>query len=107
MEQDDLKEAVVGHSVHRRPVVVRHRPDEDGEILEQVLGKGGKESKVARRAAWMREHLDAVLEWYKVERTGRWEVEPLIVVSQELFTPYLRRSPIRILSFDRLMGEQG
>ena len=54
---------------------------------------------------WVREHLDAILGWFKVKRTGRWKVEPLIVVSQELFTPYLRRSPIRILSFDALMRE--
>jgi len=85
-----------------------HMPHQIANELENLfLGKGGKESKVERRAAWVHEHLDAVLGWYKVKRTGRWDVELLIVVSQELFTPYLRRSPIRILSFDRLMGEQG
>ena len=85
-----------------------HMPHQIANELENLfLGKGGKESKVERRAVWVREHLDAVLEWYKVERTGRWKAEPLIVVSQELFTPYLRRSPIRILSFDALMEEQG
>jgi len=85
-----------------------HMPHQIANELENLfLGKSGKESKVARRVAWVREHLDAVLEWYKVERMGRWEVEPLIVVSQELFTPYLRRSPIRILSFDALMEGQG
>ncbi len=88
-----------------------HMPHQIANELENLfLGKGGKESKVERRAAWVREHLDAVLEWYKVKSTGRWKVEPLIIVSQELFTPYLRRSPIRILSFDtleRAQGEQG
>ncbi len=85
-----------------------HMPHQIANELENLfLGKGGKESKVARRAAWVREHLDAVLEWYKVKRTGRWEVAPLIVVSQELFAPYLRRSPIRILSFDALMEGRG
>ena len=85
-----------------------HMPHQIANELENLfLGKGGKESKVERRAAWVREHLEAVLDWYKVKRTGRWDVEPLIVVSQELFTPYLRRSPIRILSFDALMREQG
>jgi hypothetical protein len=81
-----------------------HMPHQIANELENLfLGKGGKESKVARRATWVREHLDAVLEWYKVKRTGKWDVEPLIVVSQELFTPYLRRSPIHIISFDTLM----
>jgi hypothetical protein len=84
-----------------------HMPHQIANELEHLfLGKGGKESKVERRAAWVREHLDAVLDWYKVKRTEGWMVEPLIVVSQELFTPYLRRSPIRILSFDALMGER-
>ncbi len=84
-----------------------HMPHQIANELEHLfLGKGGKESRVERRAAWVREHLDAVLEWFKVERAGSWKVEPLIVVSQELFTPYLRRSPIRIRSFDALMREQ-
>lgn len=85
-----------------------HMPHQIANELENLfLGKSGKQSKVERRAVWVREHLDAVLDWYKVERTGEWKVEPLIVVSQDLFTPYLRRSPIRILSFAELTGEQG
>ncbi len=85
-----------------------HMPHQIANELENLfLGKGGKESKVARRATWVREHLDAILEWYKVKRTGRWDVELLIVVSQELFAPYLRRSPIRILSFDALVEGRG
>jgi hypothetical protein len=61
-----------------------HMPHQIANELENLfLGKGGKESKVERKTAWVREHLYAVLDWYKVKRTGRWKVEPLIVVSQE------------------------
>jgi hypothetical protein len=84
-----------------------HMPHQIANELENLfLDKGEKESKVARRGTWVREHLDAILEWYNVKKAGRWKVESLIIVSQELFTPYLRRSPIRILSFDTLMREQ-
>ncbi len=83
-----------------------HMPHQIANELENLfLGKGGKESKVERRAAWVWENLDYILEWFKVEGRGKWKVEPLIVVSQELFAPYLRRSPIRILSFDALVRE--
>jgi hypothetical protein len=87
-----------------------HMPHQIANELEKLfLGKGGKESKVERRARWVRENLDSILEWFKVGGRGKWKVEPFIVVSQELFTPYLRRSPIRILSFDALLreGERG
>jgi hypothetical protein len=83
-----------------------HMPHQISNELENLfLGKGGKESKVERRAAWVRENLDYILEWFKVEGRGKWKVEPFIVVSQELFAPYLRRSPIRILPFDALVRE--
>lgn len=83
-----------------------HMPHQIANELEHLfLDKGGKESKVARRTAWVKENLDYILEWFKVGERRKWKVEPLIIVSQELFTPYLRRSPIRILSFDALVRE--
>jgi hypothetical protein len=83
-----------------------HMPHQIANELKNLfLGKGGKESKVERRAAWVRENLDYILEWFKVGERRKWKVEPLIVVSQELFTPYLKRSPIRIISFDALVRE--
>ncbi len=85
-----------------------HMPHQIANELENLfLNKGGRESKVERRVMWVREHLDYILEWFKIESRGKWKAEPFIVVSQELFTPYLRRSPIRILSFDALKRGQG
>jgi hypothetical protein len=67
-----------------------HMPHQIANELENLfLGKGGKESQVARRARWVRENLDYILEWFKVGDRGKWKVEPFIVVSQELFAPYL------------------
>lgn len=83
-----------------------HMPHQIANELENLfLGKGGKKSKVEKRAAWVRENLDSILEWFKVGGRGKWKVEPFVVVSQELFASYLRRSPIRILSFDALVRE--
>lgn len=84
-----------------------HMPHQIANELEKLfLGQGEKKSKAERRTAWVRENLGYILNWFKVSSTGKWRVESLIVVSQELFTPYLRRSPIRILSFDALMRER-
>jgi hypothetical protein len=72
------------------------------ELEHLFLGQNGKKSQAEKRTEWVRTNLVPILEWYKMKGPG-WKVEPLIVVSEDLFTPYLRRSPIRILSFDTLM----
>lgn len=93
--------------------VAAHTPYEmDSELKKFFQGDNGKKSaikKVEERVAWVHEHVEEVLTWLQLDGTGkasRWRVEPLIVVSQELFTPYLRRSSIPVMSFDKLTRGQ-
>jgi hypothetical protein len=42
-----------------------------------------------------------VLDWLGIPDVKRWKVEPLVVVNQELFTPFLRSSPMRVISYQQ------
>ena len=78
------------------------------EIANLFLGQNGKASfveKHQRRVDWLREHIGEVLDWLQLSRDGDWQVEPLIVVDQELMTPYLYASPIRVIAFAELDAE--
>jgi hypothetical protein len=78
------------------------------EIANLFLGQNGKASfveKHQRRVDWVREHIGEVLDWLHLPRDGDWQVEPLIVVDQELMTPYLYASPIRVIALAELDTE--
>jgi hypothetical protein len=55
-----------------------------------------------RRVDWVRNHLADILKWAGVDDNNNWRVESLIVVDEELFTPYLQQSPVQIVAFQQL-----
>ena len=86
----------------RTPAEVRHQLD------ELVAGSDSKTStmqKHNRRAKWVEEHLDQVLEFMGVEDRGRhWKVKPVLVSDSELLASYLTDTPIPVWSIETLMG---
>jgi hypothetical protein len=66
-----------------------------------------KESNVAtttkhkRREKWVRDNLELVLSAYNIPRKGMWKIESLVVVSDELITPYFHQTEIPVYSFLR------
>jgi hypothetical protein len=76
------------------------------ELVELFVGDSNGKPVVQRhqeRAEWVQQHLNLVLDWLGLEkRKGKWLVRPVVVVDQELLTPYLQRSPIPIISFVEL-----
>jgi hypothetical protein len=75
------------------------------EFNELFIGRAGKKSIVAKHQArniWVKENLDAVLEFLKLNPTGAWKLIPLIVVDQPLPASYIRESPIQVLSFEEI-----
>jgi hypothetical protein len=78
------------------------------EIANLFLGQNGKASfveKHQRRVEWLREHIGEVLDWLGLPQDGDWQIEPLIVVDQELMTPYLYTSPMRVVAVVELEEE--
>lgn len=78
------------------------------ELDKLFEGKHGGKTQSEKRADWARNHIGDLLERLGLGRVnaGKWRVEPLIVVSQDLFSPYLRKSSIPVVSLQKLMRER-
>jgi hypothetical protein len=95
----ECKDLSVGRTAH----------DMANEIQSLFHGHAHKKSYVEkheRRVTWLKTSIDDVLRTFGIDSTKRWRTEPLIVVSRELMTPYLHRSPIRVISYEDLMNEK-
>ncbi len=84
-------------------------PREIAHELEKLFeGRHGEKTMIEKRADWARGHVGDLLNRLGLDgarNANRWRVEPLIVVSQELLSPYLRRSPIPVVSLQKLIRE--
>lgn len=95
----ECKDLSVGRTAH----------DMANEIQSLFHGHGHKKSYVEkheRRASWLKLNLGDVLNSFGIDSAKRWKVEPLIVVSRELMTPYLHNSTIPVISYEQLMAEK-
>jgi hypothetical protein len=66
----------------------------DNELKKLFEGKHGKKSMIEQRVDWASANVEQILNWLQVDgadKASKWSVKPLIVVSQELFSPYLNR----------------
>jgi hypothetical protein len=89
-------------SLGRTPREVRH------ELEQLFIGTRGRASTVAKhknRRAWVRNNLDYILKHFGLPVTRKWRAEALIVVDEEIVSPYLYRSPIRVKSFAQIQKE--
>jgi hypothetical protein len=77
------------------------------ELLNLFVGQGGKKSTMAKheaRVEWVTRNKNQVTKWLGCEESLNWQIVPWVVVSDDLFTPYLRKSKMRVLSFRQLRG---
>lgn len=89
--------------------IARTAHDMANEIQSLFHGHGHKKSYVEkheRRVSWLRANIDDVLVSFGINSAKRWKIEPLIVVSRELMTPYLHSSPMRMISYEQLVKEK-
>jgi hypothetical protein len=80
------------------------------EIDNLFRGQGERPSIVERdqkRTNWIREHVPQILEWLKLEPKQLWQVEPILVVDQELMSAYLHTSLIPVVSVEELRRALG
>jgi hypothetical protein len=88
-------------------VVARTPHEMDTELKKFFQGNGKKSAveKVEERTAWVHENIGQILDWLQLGNASKirqWKVRTFIIVSQELFTPYLKRSSIPVMSFEKL-----
>jgi hypothetical protein len=93
-----------------KDLAVARTPHEmDNEITNLFRGRGRRKSYIEKhqnRVRWIQDHINEVLAWLGVPNAKKWRVDPLVVVDQELFTPFLQSSPIRVVSYQQLAEEQ-
>lgn len=93
-----------------KDLAVARTPHEmSNEITNLFLGHGRRKSYIEKhnnRVLWLRAHIKEVLDWLGISDVKKWKVEPFVVVNQELFSPFLRGSPVRVISFQQFVEEQ-
>lgn len=94
-----------------KDLAVARTPFEMAREMDNLFrGQGERPSIVERhqkRAKWIREHVPQILEWLKLDPKQIWQVEPLLVVDQELMSAYLHASPIPVMSVEELRRALG
>lgn len=97
--------------VECKDLAVARTPFEMAREMDNLFrGQGERPSVVERhqtRTDWVREHMAHVLEWLKLDSNEIWQVEPLLVVDQELMSAYLQASPIPVMSLEELRRALG
>jgi hypothetical protein len=58
--------------------------------------------KHQRRVDWLRENLDAVLAWAKLDHTKQWEVHSAVVVDEHAMSPKLQDVGEPVFALDEL-----
>jgi hypothetical protein len=89
--------------------IARTAHDMANEIRSLFHGHGHKKSYVQKhenRVSWLKANIENVLRGFGITSAKKWKIEPLMVVSRELMTPYLHNSPIRMISYEQLIKEK-
>jgi len=97
------------HVIECKDLAVARTPYEfKRELDELFLGTETKRSIVVKhnqRTQWIHANLKDVLIEFSINTRTGWKVKPLIVVDEEIFSPYLFQSTIEVVSFQRLREE--
>jgi len=62
-------------------------------------------TKLIRRAKWVENHIELVLREMNLASKKGWKYRPLIITSEELFTPYLKETSVKTISLRKLLEE--
>jgi hypothetical protein len=62
--------------------------------------------KHQRRVAWVKEHLNSVLAWAKLDPSAHWEVHSAVVVDEHAMSPKLQNVGEPVFSLDELNEDQ-
>lgn len=57
------------------------------------------------RVKWVQDNLMSILGAFNIALTGYWQVEPLLVVDEAIFSSHIYRSPMRVLSYRQLVED--
>ena len=83
----------------RTPAELRNEVD---RLFEDQPRRKSEVQKHLNRLAWTKANLDSILTHFELDLDSNWDVLALMVTSGELFGPFLRKSPLLVLSFHKL-----
>ena len=91
-------------SIARNPYEIHH---ELNKIFFGFQGKPSIVEKHQKRTEWIRNNISKVLESFNLLHIkGKWEVKPIIVINEEMISPYLYSSKgIKVISYNKLIEE--
>lgn len=80
----------------------------DGPRLALILERPVSE-KHLDRVEWLRDHVTDVVRWLDVDGDdlAQWTVEPLIVVDEELMSPFITDSPVQVRTYMDVRSSTG
>jgi len=87
--------------------IARNAIEMSWELETLFIGNERVESTIAKhikRVSWVKSNLSLVLEEYGIESHRKWKIEPLLVVSSEMMTPYFYNSRIPIFSLSQFIS---
>ncbi len=80
----------------------------NNELKSLYIDDGEEDSettKLLRRTKWVENNKELVLREMNITYGDDWKYQPLIVTSEELFTPYLRETSVKSISLRRLLED--
>ena len=98
-------------AVESKDLAVARTPPELSNELESLFGSPRKPKGAAQRhlerVEWLNEHMEEVLVWLGIpsSNASEWSVEPIVVVDQEILSPYLASIPLRVVSWRELRDQ--
>lgn len=72
------------------------------ELAELAKGDKSIVSKHGKRVAWLRKHLESVLDHEGIPNRGKWDVEGAIIVDEELISRFLVSLPMKVVTIVEL-----
>jgi hypothetical protein len=92
-----------------KDLAVARTPYELKSELDSLFkGSATEKSTVEKhglRVKWVQDNLTSILGAFNIALTGYWQVEPLLVVDEAIFSSHIYRSPIRVLSYRQLVED--
>jgi hypothetical protein len=92
-------------SIECKDILIARTPFEMRSELDELFvddeNNPATTTKHKRREKWVRDNLEFVLSVHNIPHKGSWKIESLLVVSDELITPYFYKTTIPVYSFLR------
>jgi len=79
-----------------------------GELDSIFRGTSGEKSTIEKhqlRTKWVQDNLTSILGELGIALNGKWEIEPLLIVDEAMYSSHIYKSPIKVISYRQLTEE--